>query len=105
MAPSWIRDTGLTTDQKGFILINNKLQSISHPHIFATGDIASNISHLRPKAGVFAVHQGKPLFRNLQRISSGQTLLPFYSQKQHLSLIGTGYRIESSDKYLQAIAA
>ena len=36
MAPSWIRDSGLTTDQKDFILINNKLQSISHPYIFAT---------------------------------------------------------------------
>ena len=105
MAPSWIRDSGLTTDQKGFILINNKLQSISHPYTFATGDIASSISHPRPKAGVFAVHQGKPLFKNLQRISSGQLLLPFYPQKQHLSLIGTGYKIESSEKYLQAIFA
>jgi selenide,water dikinase len=104
-APSWIRDSGLATDQKGFILINNKLQSISHPYIFSTGDIASSISHPRPKAGVFAVHQGKPLFRNLQRISSDKPLIPFYPQKQHLSLIGTGYRTESSDKYLQAIAA
>ena len=105
MAPSWIRDSGLTTDQKGFILINNKLQSISHPYIFATGDIASSICHPRPKAGVFAVHQGKPLFKNLQRISSGQPLLPFYPKKHHLSLIGTGYKIESSEKYLQAMIA
>ncbi len=103
-APSWIRDSGLSTDQNGFILINNKLQSISHSHIFATGDIASSISHPRPKAGVFAVHQGKPLFRNLQRISSDKSLIPFYPQKQHLSLIGTGYRTESRDEYLQAIA-
>jgi selenide,water dikinase len=105
MAPSWIRDSGLTTDQKSFILINNKLQSISHPYIFATGDIASSISRPRPKAGVFAVHQGKPLFKNLQRTSSGQPLLPFYPQKHHLSLIGTGYKIESSEKYLQAMIA
>ena len=63
------------------------------------------ISHLRPKAGVFAVHQGKPLFKNLQHISSGQPLFPFYPKKHRLSLIGTGYKIESSEKYLQAMIA
>jgi selenide,water dikinase len=89
-SPNWIKNSGLTTDENGFILVNNYLQSISHPHIFATGDIATIQNYPRPKAGVFAVRQGKPLFNNLTRIFSGQKLKPYYPQKNYLSLIGTG---------------
>lgn len=96
-APPWIQASGLATDAQGFILINQNLQSISHPNIFATGDIATMLNYPRPKAGVFAVRQGKPLFENLRRITSEQPLQPFYPQKRHLALIGLG------DK--QAIAA
>jgi len=89
-APSWIQHSGLKTDLIGFILISDTLQSISHPHIFAAGDIATMINHPRPKAGVFAVRQGKPLFQNLQRILLSKPLKPYKPQKRYLSLIGTG---------------
>ncbi len=88
--PNWIKNCGLTTDEKGFILVNNYLQSISHSHVFATGDIATIQNYPCPKAGVFAVRQGKPLFNNLTRILSNQNLLPYYPQKYYLSLIGSG---------------
>ncbi|CAN1210511.1 FAD-dependent oxidoreductase [Tumidithrix helvetica PCC 7403] len=89
-APQWIQQTGLATDEQGFILIDNTLRSVSHPEIFATGDIANMIKNPRPKAGVFAVRQGKPLFDNLRRVSLGRLPVPFYPQKRHLALIGTG---------------
>jgi selenide, water dikinase len=96
-APAWIRQSGLSTDKQGFILIKDTLQSFSHPHIFATGDIATMASNPRPKAGVFAVRQGQPLFANLQRLSKGQSLQSYLPQQRHLSLIGLGNQ--------QAIAA
>ncbi|EAZ89237.1 selenide, water dikinase SelD [Crocosphaera chwakensis] len=89
-SPQWIEKTGITTDKKGFILVNNYLQSVSHPNIFAAGDIATMKNYSRPKAGVFAVRQGQPLFNNLQSIILGTKLHSYYPQKFYLSLIGTG---------------
>lgn len=89
-APQWLADSGLVTDEQGFILVNQYLQSVSHPFVFAAGDIASIKNHPRPKAGVFAVRQGKPLFENLQRMILHKPLKPYYPQKYYLSLIGTG---------------
>ena len=89
-APEWIKNSGLTTDNRGFILTKNTLQSVSHPHVFATGDIGSIKNYPRPKAGVFAVRQGKPLQKNLRLMLRGKKLKPYIPQQKYLSLIGTG---------------
>ena len=89
-APAWLKNAGLGTDEQGFILVEDTLQSQTHPQVFASGDIATMVNYPRPKAGVFAVRQGKPLFENLQRILLGKPLKLYKPQKQYLSLIGTG---------------
>ncbi|MFB2979707.1 FAD-dependent oxidoreductase [Microseira sp. BLCC-F43] len=89
-APDWPKISGLAVDATGFILVSDTLQSVSHPQVFAAGDIATIVNHPCPKAGVFAVRQGKPLFNNLWRTLQGQPLKPYKPQKRYLSLIGTG---------------
>lgn len=91
-APSWIKESNLATDDRGFILVSDTLQSISHPQVFAAGDIATMTNYNRPKAGVFAVRQGQPLFNNWQYLLSGQPVQPYIPQDKYLALIGTGDR-------------
>ncbi|MBK1988759.1 FAD-dependent oxidoreductase [Sphaerospermopsis aphanizomenoides BCCUSP55] len=89
-AANWVKDSGIGTDDQGFILVNDYLQSVTHPHIFAAGDIATMINYQLPKAGVFAVRQGQPLYENLRRMILSASLKPYNPQTAYLSLIGTG---------------
>jgi selenide,water dikinase len=89
-APDWLGQAGLAVDEAGFIQVDDCLRSLSHAQVFAAGDIASMVHHPRPKAGVFAVRQGAPLFHNLRQTLQDQPLQPFQPQRQYLSLIGTG---------------
>jgi NADH dehydrogenase FAD-containing subunit len=89
-APPWLKAAGLATDERGFVLVQDTLQSCSHHFVFAAGDIATMVNYQRPKAGVFAVRQGPPLFTNWQRLLQGQPLKPYHPQTNYLALIGTG---------------
>lgn len=88
-AAPWLRESGLATDADGFMQVGDTLQSVSHPQVFGAGDVAAMVNYPRPKAGVFAVRQSKPLFDNLRRVLRGEPLQPFVPQKEYLILLGT----------------
>lgn len=91
-ASPWIAQSGLHTDAQGFVLIDEQLRSVSHPNLFAAGDIASMRDHPRPKSGVYAVRQGPPLAANLRAALTGGAPQTYVPQRLALALISTGDR-------------
>jgi selenide,water dikinase len=98
---AWLRLTGLATDESGFVLVSDRLQSTSHPHVFAAGDVAALTGHRLAKSGVFAVREGPPLAHNLRSACRGEPLVPYRPQRHHLALISTGdkYAIASRGRW------
>jgi len=89
-APAWIRESGLATDEAGFVAVDRYLRSPSHPNVFAVGDAATMLHAPRPKSGVFAVRQGGPLADNLRHAAQQRPLRAYRPQKAFLGLISTG---------------
>ena len=89
----WLSDSSLVSTDTNFIQVETTLQSVSHKHVFAVGDIAANLQDPRPKAGVFAVRQAPYLEDNLRRLFAGDTLKAVSLQTQYLSLLALGDKL------------
>jgi len=88
----WLRESGLETDERGFVVVHDTLQSVSHPEVFAAGDCATLRGAPHPKSGVFSVRHGEALVANLRRLAGDAALEPYVPQKKALLLLSCGER-------------
>jgi pyridine nucleotide-disulfide oxidoreductase family protein len=89
-APSWLAETGLPSDNGGFVQTTLAMACIDDPAVFAVGDCATVVDDPVPKAGVFAVRQGPSLTRNIRRRVRGEPVLPHRPDKAYLTILMTG---------------
>jgi len=89
-AALWPYESGLKCDARGFIEVNQHLQSVSHPFVFAAGDCASMVDYPHPKSGVYAVRAGRPLAENLLRTLTQRRLVSYRPQARALYLLSAG---------------
>ncbi|KAL7537342.1 hypothetical protein ACHAXR_007752 [Thalassiosira sp. AJA248-18] len=96
---------GLSVSDRGWIQVNQHLQSLSHPSVFAAGDCCEIVNENRkspPKAGVYAVRSGPILIENLTRFLGANShskteddanmneLVAYYPQNEFLKLLMCG---------------
>lgn len=92
VAPAWLRDAGLATDERGFVLTDAMMRSVSHPDVFAAGDCQVSRDAPRARAGVYAVRAAPLLASNLAAALNGTALQPFVTSPRYLALVTTGSR-------------
>ncbi|MFK8042433.1 selenide, water dikinase SelD [Congregibacter sp.] len=89
-AAPWVRASGLPVDERGFMRVEDTLQSTGYSNVFGAGDIATQYRHPRPKAGVYAVRQGPVLADNLRSFFASESLREHKPQTGFLSMLALG---------------
>jgi len=91
-AAPWIGASGLATDARGFLLVNDALQSVTDRDIFGAGACVTQEGRGYPKAGVFAVRAAPVLAANLRAAAHGGALSSHVTSRRYLALVSTGRR-------------
>jgi selenide,water dikinase len=98
VAAPWLRDSGLTTDERGFALVDDGLRSLSHPEVFAAGDCATLRNAPHPKSGVYSVRHGAVLDENLRNVVARVPLVRYAPQASALTLISCGAKYAIAER-------
>jgi pyridine nucleotide-disulfide oxidoreductase family protein len=91
-AHEWIRASGFAVDERGFLLTNDYMQSVTFADVFGAGDCATQEGRALAKAGVFAVRAAPVLAANLRAALLGAPLLALRTDPRFLALVSTGSR-------------
>jgi NADH dehydrogenase FAD-containing subunit len=82
--------SGLETAADGSLMVNDYLQSISHPEVFGGGDcITVKKKHL-DRVGVYAVREAPVIFNNLMACLKQEPIKEFSPQQQYLLIFNLG---------------
>jgi NADH dehydrogenase FAD-containing subunit len=90
---AWTAATDLQTVDNGFIAVNTMQQSLSHPNVFAVGDVATRVDKDVAHSGVHAVHGGAIEADNLLAYLKGESMQDYQPKTRTLYLLSCG------DKY------
>lgn len=101
MAAAWTENTDLETVNDGFIAVGSTQQSISHPTVFAVGDVATRVDKKVVHSGVHAVYGGAVAADNLLAYLADESLQDYQPRNRTLYLLSCGdkYAIGSWGKY------
>lgn len=92
VAPRWLQGSGLALAPDGGLATLPTLQSVSHPEVFAAGDVASRLDRPLPKSGVYAVRAGATLAANVLGRLAGRAPVPWDAPVRTLNLLSLGER-------------
>jgi pyridine nucleotide-disulfide oxidoreductase family protein len=82
--------SGLPTEPRGFLWIEDTLRSVADPRVFAVGDCGTFTQYPSiAKSGVYAVREAPILWHNLLAAARAQPLIRYRPQRSFLSILNT----------------
>ncbi len=88
--PRWLQTSHLALDERGYISVNATHQSISHPNVFAAGDVCTRTDIVMAHSGVHAVFAGPVVAHNLIASIHHGKFISYRPRKRSLYLLATG---------------
>lgn len=82
--------SGLETAADGSLMVNNYLQSTSHPEVFGGGDCITVKKRHLDRVGVYAVREAPVIFNNLMACLKQEPIKEFSPQQQYLLIFNLG---------------
>lgn len=88
----WLRQSGLSLNEQGYILVDACHRTQSHPEVFAVGDTCARTDVQMARSGVHAVKVGPVLAENLYAVlaDSADQLKDYQPRKSSLYLLACG---------------
>jgi pyridine nucleotide-disulfide oxidoreductase family protein len=88
--PCWLQQSHLMLDEHGYICVDATHRSLSHPEVFAAGDVCARTDTTMARSGVHAVFAGPVLAHNLIVSVTGGKFIRYRPRKRSLYLLATG---------------
>jgi|GEM_PF-1599436 len=85
-----LRSSRLLLDENGYIAVDGCHRSLSHPSVFAVGDVCARQDLAVARSGVHAVHAGPVLAGNLPAALKGGPLATYQPRRRSLYLLACG---------------
>jgi len=90
--PDLLKRSDLATDAQGALVVDEHLQSVSHPGVFGGGDCICFQPRPLDRVGVYAVQEGPVLYANLRATLEGGRMKPFSPRRRYLLILNLGNR-------------
>lgn len=91
-APCWLRLSHLDLDHDGYVCVDAAHRSLSHPDVFAAGDICARPDHPLARSGIHALGAGAVVAHNLLALLASRPLKTYQPRHKRLYLLATGPR-------------
>ncbi len=91
-APVWLQLSKLGLDPEGYLLVDPYHRSVSHPDVFAAGDVCARPETSLSRSGVHAVRAGPVLASNLLAVLESAPLQAYRPRSNSLYLLACGPR-------------
>ena len=89
---NWTHILAADKTKQGYQLVDKHHRSVSHPNVFAAGDVCARLDAIMSRSGVHAVHAGPVLAHNLLAMVEGGALRAYSPKPRSLYLLACGPR-------------